>query len=71
MQHSVQPTRWLALARPSATAEPQNETAGRFTLTVVEEHSPVERGYDPYDTFSAHSRQGWSKDIWRLKRRRA
>jgi hypothetical protein len=67
MKHSVQPS-WLATARSSVAAEPQNKTENTASgLSLLEEQLSGEWGYNPYDTLSAAQ----PKDVWRSKRKRA
>ena len=49
----------------------QTQTAGRHvTLTLMDEQSHKERGYNPYDTIS-HARDIRRHDVWRHKPKRA
>jgi hypothetical protein len=54
----------------SAGARKTEKTSRHVTLTLVDDRSHQERGYNPYDTI-AHAREIHQRDVWRHKPKRA
>jgi hypothetical protein len=53
-----------------AGARKTEKSVHHVTLTLMDDHSHQERGYNPYDTI-AHAREIHRRDVWRHKPKRA
>ena len=53
-----------------AGARKTEQSVRHVTLTLVDDRSHQERGYNPYDTI-AHAREIHQRDVWRHKPKRA